>query len=131
MTLAGSWSQHLAMLLTMFFIMADPSDLTDDADYKTRIEWVYLNIYLTHSLCFAVKLLMKWDIGRNSKLLQTVDALLVIMQIYLVLICIESFRELQSKSISMGNIFDPNQYQDIETEEELDQALEEGKTLRI
>lgn len=110
MTLSGSWSQHLAMLLTIFFIMPNPSDLSEDGYNKEGIEWLNLMCILLHSFCFAVKLLMKWDMGRNSKLLQTIDALLVIMQIYLVLICIENYSTMEVTSINQGNKYDPDTY---------------------
>lgn len=94
MSLGGSLTQHLAMLVTIFLILKLPSEASNQPP-KQAAEQVCLYSILTHATGFLLKLFMKWERFRLSKVFQAVDALFMFFHVYLVLICVQSFAEFQ------------------------------------
>ena len=73
---------------------------------------VYQWSLLTHSACFIVKLLMKWGKAARSPVIQTIDAALVLAQVYLLLISIESAANLDKAVLALDD-----KYAEIDIEE--------------
>ena len=65
---------------------------------------------LTHATGFLLKLLMKWERFRLSKVFQAIDALFMFFHVYLVLICVQSFAEFQIFSGQQGGKLDPEEF---------------------
>ena len=106
MTLNGSWSQHLAMLITCFFVLQNPDDLQNYQNIKGKAHRVYQWSLLTHSACFIVKLLMKWGKAERSPAVQTLDACLVLVHVYLFLLSIESYADLDKAILALDDRYD-------------------------
>ena len=78
------------MFLTIFLILKSPYDARDEEPKDSAI-FVYKLSIATHSIGFFLKLAMKVEKIRLSKIVQTLEALFVILHVYFFLICIETF----------------------------------------
>ena len=107
LTLSGSHSQHMAMLITLIIMLGDYDELSDGST-KDQLTHYWKICISTHTLTAFFKLASCFRQISTLKTSLVADAVLVFLNIYLCLLSIELFAMLQSYDIASGNSLDPN-----------------------
>ena len=106
MTLSGSSIVHLAMLLTMFVILPEPFEISDDDD-KAMLKRVYIVSLVTRGASFILKTSIQFGNMHKFKFTQVIEVVVVALNIYLTLDCSQVFAELKTEDILGGDNLNP------------------------
>ena len=108
-TLYGSAQQHIAMLITFILVVREmPEQIIVYEELGEKCQVVYILSIVTHVTCAAYDLLKTIDRVSRSKFNHVVETLLVFLNIYLMLYCLEVFAEINKENIKNSDIFDPS-----------------------
>ena len=108
LTLGGSVVMHFAMLITLFVVLGDPHVLDKEVEFGSELQLVYWISIIVHSGSFVVLGVNRFRKVNQFKIMQVLDVVIVFLNIFLMLICFETFALLQKESIENDDYLNPN-----------------------
>ena len=110
MTLSGSPVLHISMLISLLVVMGSPNDL-EDGELKDRLEDVYRYSLSCHLVSFIILSITSFHYSQRFKITQIAETVVVILNICVLLICVQAFSTLQDYDLIFGGILSPDKFE--------------------